>query len=113
ALSVAPEEEVRKLAPIFVKSKKATKLKFPPPAASPPKPKRAPSPPHEHAFADNPDIAFIVMFRSRFNEVMPSKLPNYGPQDIERGVMAEPPSPEVQSLLCALLVLVLNRKKPV
>jgi len=53
------------------------------------------------------------MFRSRFNDVMPSKLPNYGPQDIERGVTDQPPSPEVQSLLCALLALVLNRKKPV
>ncbi|KAK5706715.1 hypothetical protein LTR97_001705 [Elasticomyces elasticus] len=111
--SVAPEEEVQKLAPIFVKSKKATKLKFPPPAASPSRPKRAPSPPHEDAFADNPDIAFIVMFRSRFNDLMPAKLPNYGPQDIERGVTDQPPSPEVQNLLCALLSLVLNRKKPV
>ncbi|KAK0251479.1 hypothetical protein LTR91_016266 [Friedmanniomyces endolithicus] len=111
--SVAPEEEMQKLAPIFVKAKKATKLKFPPPAVSPPRPKRPPSPPHEDAFADNPDIAFIVMFRSRFNEVMPAKLPNYGSQDIERGVTDQPPSPEVQSLLCALLSLVLNRKKPV
>ncbi|KAK0847150.1 hypothetical protein LTR03_006496 [Friedmanniomyces endolithicus] len=111
--SVAPEEEMQKLAPIFVKAKKATKLKFPPPAVSPPRPKRPPSPPHEDAFADNPDIAFIVMFRSRFNDVMPAKLPNYGSQDIERGVTDQPPSPEVQSLLCALLSLVLNRKKPV
>ncbi|TKA78597.1 hypothetical protein B0A55_03887 [Friedmanniomyces simplex] len=111
--SVAPEEEVQKLAPIFVKAKKATKLKYPPPAVSPPRPKRPPSPPHEDSFPDNPDIAFIVMFRSRFNEVMPAKLPNYGPQDIERGVTDQPPSPEAQSLLCALLSLVLNRKKPV
>ncbi|KAK0871966.1 hypothetical protein LTR87_012597 [Friedmanniomyces endolithicus] len=111
--SVAPEEEMQKLAPIFVKAKKATKLKFPPPAVSPPRPKRPPSPPHEDAFTDNPDIAFIVMFRSRFNDVMPAKLPNYGSQDIERGVTDQPPSPEVQSLLCALLSLVLNRKKPV
>jgi len=57
ALSVAPEEEVQKLAPIFVKSKKATKLKFPPPHVSPAKPKRPPSPPREDTFADNPDIA--------------------------------------------------------
>lgn len=53
------------------------------------------------------------MFRSRFSELLPAKLPNYGPQDIERGVTDQPPSPEVQSLLCAVLSLVLNRKKPV
>ena len=56
-LSSAPEEEVKKLAPIFQKAKKATKKAAPPPKASPPRPKRAPSPPHEDTFADNPDIA--------------------------------------------------------
>lgn len=55
----------------------------------------------------------LVMFRSRFNEAMPPKLPNLGPQDIERGVTDQPPSPQVENLLCALLALVLNRKKPV
>ncbi|EMC97428.1 hypothetical protein BAUCODRAFT_575349 [Baudoinia panamericana UAMH 10762] len=112
-LSSASEEEVKKLAPVFLKAKGATKLKFPPPAVSPPRPKRPPSPPHHDVFEDNPDIAVLVMFRSRFNEVMPGKLPNFGPQDIERGVTDQPPSAEVQSLLCALLSLVLNRKKPV
>lgn len=53
------------------------------------------------------------MFRSRFNDAMPSKLASFGPQDIERGVTDLPPSPEVQNLLCAVLALVLNRKKPV
>jgi hypothetical protein len=57
SLSEAPEEEVKKLAPIFMKAKKATKLVAPPPAVSPPRPKRAPSPPHEEVLADNPDIA--------------------------------------------------------
>lgn len=56
---------------------------------------------------------FIVMFRSRFNDVLPSKLPHFGPQDIERGVMDGPPTPQAQQLLCAVLALVLNRKKPV
>lgn len=56
-LSSAPEEEVKKLAPIFQRAKKATKKAAPPPKASPPRPKRAPSPPHEDTFADNPDIA--------------------------------------------------------
>lgn len=52
------------------------------------------------------------MFRSRFNEVMPAKLSNLGPQDIERGVVDTTPSPEVSHLLCAMLGLALNRKKP-
>ncbi|KAF2208515.1 hypothetical protein CERZMDRAFT_114500 [Cercospora zeae-maydis SCOH1-5] len=113
SLSEAPEEEVKKLAPIFLMAKKATKLAAPPPKASPPRPKREPSPPHEEVLADNPDIAFIVMFRSRFNEAFPGKCPQLGPQDIERGVVDSVPSPEIQHLLCALLGLVLNRKKPV
>ncbi|KAI6880012.1 hypothetical protein KC334_g16895 [Hortaea werneckii] len=112
-LSSAGEEEIQKLAPIFVNAKKANKQRFPPPHVSPPRPKRPPSPPREEQFADNPDIAFLVMFRSRFNEAMPSKLTQMGPQDIERGVTDQPPSPQVESLLCALLALVLNRKKPV
>lgn len=56
---------------------------------------------------------FIVMFRSRFSEALPTKLPHFGPQDIERGVVDTVPTPQVESLLCALLALVLNRKKPV
>jgi hypothetical protein len=56
---------------------------------------------------------FIVMFRSRFSDALPTKLPHFGPQDIEKGVVDTDPSPEVQHLLCAVLGLVLNRKKPV
>lgn len=56
-LSEAPEEEVQKLAPIFLTAKKATKKACPPPPVSPPRPKRPASPPHEEVFADNPDIA--------------------------------------------------------
>lgn len=44
---------------------------------------------------------------------MPAKLPNFGPQDVENGVVDPNPTTEVQQLLCALLGLVLNRKKPV
>ncbi|KAI4639005.1 hypothetical protein J4E93_009494 [Alternaria ventricosa] len=80
---------------------------------SPPPRKRAPSPPHEAVPEDNPDIAFIVMFRSRFNEAFPRGSPHVGPQDIEQGVAEETPSADVEGLLCALLGLVLNRKKPV
>ncbi|KAH0846986.1 hypothetical protein FOPE_11362 [Fonsecaea pedrosoi] len=85
----------------------------PKPEATPEPPKRAPSPPHEYTLVDNPAIAFIVMFRSRFSDVFPKSLPNYGPQDIERGVAGELPDEQVERLLCALLGLVLNRKKDV
>lgn len=53
------------------------------------------------------------MFRARFSDVFPKSLPNYGPQDIERGVTDSPPSDDVERLLCALIGLVLNRKKDV
>lgn len=53
------------------------------------------------------------MFRSRFNEAFPRNTPHVGPQDIELGVAEGTPSPDVEGLLCALLGLVLNRKKPV
>ncbi|KAK5951436.1 hypothetical protein OHC33_007492 [Knufia fluminis] len=82
-----------------------------PPTPEPPK--RAPSPPHEYVLADKDAIAFIVMFRSRFAECFAASLPHYGPQDIERGVSSEQPSDDVERLLCALLSLCLNRKKPV
>ncbi|GFG21308.1 hypothetical protein IFM61606_01185 [Aspergillus udagawae] len=78
-----------------------------------PPPKREPSPPHEYILADNPDIAFIVMFRARFHEVFPRSTPHFGPQDIERGVVELPPGDYIERLLCALLGLVLNRKKDV
>ena len=53
------------------------------------------------------------MFRARFNDVFPRSLPNYGPQDIERGVMATQPDEGIEKLLCALIGLSLNRKKDV
>jgi hypothetical protein len=56
---------------------------------------------------------FIVMFRSRFSEAFPPRCPHLGPQDLERGVAGDVPTSEVESLLCALLGLVNNRKKPV
>ena len=59
-LSEHSDKEIQKLAPIFVKAKKATKLVAPPPVVSPPRPKRAPSPPHEETFADNRDIAVCI-----------------------------------------------------
>ncbi|OOQ89797.1 hypothetical protein PEBR_06605 [Penicillium brasilianum] len=78
-----------------------------------PPPKREPSPPHEYVLADNPHIAFIVTFRARFHEAFPRSLPHFGPQDIEKGVEDSVPGEYIERLLCALLGLVLNRKKDV
>ena len=80
---------------------------------TPSPPRRAPSPPHEYTLADNDTIAFLVMFRSRFNDAFPKSLPHYGPQDIERGVSGDLPDEQVDRYLCALLGLVMNRKKDV
>lgn len=55
----------------------------------------------------------ICMFRSRFSDAFPKTLQHYGPQDIERGVEGDIPGEQVERLLCALLGLVLNRKKEV
>lgn len=80
---------------------------------TPEPPRRAPSPPHEYTLADNDTIAFLVMFRSRFSDAFPKSLPHYGPQDIERGVSGDLPDEGIEKYLCALLGLVLNRKKDV
>ncbi|KAI0115949.1 hypothetical protein GGR51DRAFT_575739 [Nemania sp. FL0031] len=80
---------------------------------SPPPRKRSPSPPHDYVLADNPDIAFIVMFRSRFNEAMPKSLANFGPQELERDVTESIPGERVEHFICAILGLLLNRKQDV
>lgn len=107
------------------------------------KKKRPPSPPHEYVLADNADVSvrrpclchlewpfdasgncinglltsatiqFICMFRSRFSDAFPKSLPHFGPQDVENGVAGSPPGEQVERLLCALLSLVLNRKKDI
>ena len=59
------------------------------------------------------DAQFICIFRSRFSEAFPKTFPHYGPQDIERGVVDSAPGDYVERLLCALLGLVLNRKKDI
>ncbi|OIW33428.1 hypothetical protein CONLIGDRAFT_628320 [Coniochaeta ligniaria NRRL 30616] len=83
------------------------------PEPSPPRPKREPSPPHEYVLADNPDIAFIVMFRARFTETLPKSLANFGPQELERDIVDSVPGERVEHFLCALLGLLLNRKQDV
>ncbi|KAI1358597.1 hypothetical protein F5Y08DRAFT_111108 [Xylaria arbuscula] len=80
---------------------------------SPPPRKRSPSPPHDYVLADNPNIAFIVMFRSRFNEALPKSLANFGPQELERDVTESIPGERVEHFLCAVLGLLLNRKQDV
>ncbi|KAK4135417.1 hypothetical protein BT67DRAFT_275662 [Trichocladium antarcticum] len=80
---------------------------------SPPRPKREPSPPHEYVLADNPDIAFVVMFRSRFADAFPKSLTNFGPQELERDIVETIPGERVEAFLCALLSLLLNRKQDV
>ncbi|KAJ5723532.1 hypothetical protein N7488_001567 [Penicillium malachiteum] len=78
-----------------------------------PPPKREPSPPHEYVLADNPNIPFLVTFRARFHDAFPRSMPHFGPQDIERAVEESTPGEYAERLLCALLGLVLNRKKDV
>lgn len=56
---------------------------------------------------------FLVMFRHRFADAFPKHVPNLGPQDLEQGVVESSPSERVENFLCALLGLVLNRKKDV
>ncbi|KAF7527709.1 hypothetical protein G7054_g10379 [Neopestalotiopsis clavispora] len=80
---------------------------------SPPPRKRSPSPPHDYVLADNPAIAFIVMFRSRFNDAFPKSLANFGPQELERDVTETIPGDRVEHFLCAVLGLLLNRKQDV
>ncbi|KAI2487263.1 hypothetical protein Ptr902_01396 [Pyrenophora tritici-repentis] len=108
-----PEATTKKATPQKKKKNGTILTFFKQRSPSPPPRKRAASPPHEPVPEDNPDIAFIVMFRSRFNEAFPRGSPHVGPQDIELGVAEDTPSADVEGLLCALLGLVLNRKKPV
>lgn len=78
----------------------------------PPRKPRRKEQPHVATLSDAPELAFIVMFRSRFADAFKG-VPNLGCQDIERGVVDSTPSEQVEILLCRLLGLVLNRKKPV
>ncbi|KAG5982082.1 hypothetical protein E4U55_002296 [Claviceps digitariae] len=85
----------------------------PPKEPTPPLRKRSPSPPHEYVLADNPDVAFIVMFRSRFSDAFPKSLPHFGPQELERDIVESIPGDRAEQFLCAVLGLLLNRKQDV
>ncbi|KAL2753319.1 hypothetical protein ACRALDRAFT_2110630 [Sodiomyces alcalophilus JCM 7366] len=108
-----PSETKNGILKFFPKLAKGEKPSPPAKEPSPPPRKRSPSPPHEYTLADNPDIAFIVMFRCRFNEVFPKSLSNFGPQELENDVSDTPPGQRVENFLCALLGLLLNRKQDV
>lgn len=94
-------------------SKANAKVDKPKKTESPPPPEREPSPPHEYVLCDNPDIAFLVMFRSRFTEAFPKSLANFGPQELERDIVGAVPGDNVEYFLCSLLGLLLNRKQDV
>jgi hypothetical protein len=118
--SIASDDELGQLSDVEPKKSKKGILNYfskkseqPPKEPSPPPRKRSPSPPHEYVLADNPDIAFIVMFRSRFSEAFPKSLAHFGPQDLERDVVQTVPGDRVEHFLCALLGLLLNRKQDV
>lgn len=53
------------------------------------------------------------MYRSRFNDAFAKSLPNFGPQELESGVVDTIPSEQVEQFLCAILGLLLNRKQDV
>ncbi|RYO77579.1 hypothetical protein DL766_005576 [Monosporascus sp. MC13-8B] len=121
SLSPAPSEDEgdvelkqdKGILKFFHKLPKGTKPKAPEREPSPPAPKRPPSPPHDYVLADNPDIAFSVMFRSRFNDAFPKSVANFGPQELERDVTESVPGQRVEQFLCAVLGLLLNRKQDV
>ncbi|KAI1143977.1 hypothetical protein F5Y05DRAFT_12925 [Hypoxylon sp. FL0543] len=121
SLSSAPSEddseiEVKRekgILKFFHKLPQGAKPAEPKKEASPPPRKRSPSPPHEYVLADNPDIAFLVMFRARFNDALPKSLANFGPQELERDVTEPIPGERVEHFLCAVLGLLLNRKQDV
>ncbi|KAI0393650.1 hypothetical protein F5Y17DRAFT_458659 [Xylariaceae sp. FL0594] len=121
SLSEAPSEDdgevqlkrEKGILKFFHKVPKGTKPSIPEKSPSPPPRKRSPSPPHDYVLADNPDIAFLVMFRSRFNDAMPKSLANFGPQELERDVTETTPGERVEHFLCAVLGLLLNRKQDV
>jgi hypothetical protein len=53
------------------------------------------------------------MFRARFNAAFPKSLSHFGPQELEQDITDSPPGDRVETFLCALLGLVLNRKQDV
>ncbi|KAI1335167.1 hypothetical protein F5Y15DRAFT_409298 [Xylariaceae sp. FL0016] len=103
------KQGILKFFPKLPKGQKSTRFESPSPEAR----KRSPSPPHDYVLADNPDVAFLVMFRARFDDAFPKSLANFGPQELERDVTEFVPGERVEHFLCAVLGLLLNRKQDV
>jgi hypothetical protein len=115
-VKTSAKRQKKKPVPTTTTTTTTTKIKLkaaPPRSPSPPPKKRwKQEPPHEYTLADSPELAFIVMFRSRFSDAFKG-VPNLGCQDLERGIVDSTPSEQVEQLLCGLVSLCLNRKKPV
>lgn len=63
---------------------------------------------------NHPDIAFCVMFRTRFTDLFDGWCPPLCPQDFEAGIQPEEGfSHAVESYLVRVMSLMANRKKPV
>ncbi|KAG5359332.1 hypothetical protein CJU90_4072 [Yarrowia sp. C11] len=66
------------------------------------------------AIANHPDIAFCVMFRTRFSALFDGWCPPLSPQEFEEGILPEEGfSLAVESYLVRVMSLMMNRKKPV
>jgi hypothetical protein len=53
------------------------------------------------------------MFRSRFSDAFPKSMAHFGPQELEQAVVSTVPGDRAESMLCAVLGLLLNRKQDV
>jgi hypothetical protein len=63
---------------------------------------------------NHPDIAFCVMFRTRFTDLFDGWCPPLSPQEFEAGIQPEEGfSLAVESYLVRVMSLMMNRKKPV
>ncbi|KEZ41522.1 Uncharacterized protein SAPIO_CDS7681 [Scedosporium apiospermum] len=107
-----PEVKKKGILKFFTKVSKDKMAAEKEPSPPPPR-KREPSPPHEPQFADNQDIAFIVMFRNRFDDAFARSLPSFGPQELEYDLTEAVPGSRAEAFLCAVLGLLLNRKQDV
>ncbi|KAK9467434.1 hypothetical protein V1512DRAFT_205996 [Lipomyces arxii] len=59
-----------------------------------------------------PEVSVVVMFRAKFGAAFEG-VPDFGPQDVEDGLVSEQLTPELDAFLCRILTLVLSRKKNV
>lgn len=65
------------------------------------------------AHLGSPTLQFIVMFRKRFDPVMPRSLAHFGPLELEQDLLQDPPAERVEHFLCVVLGLLLNRKQDI